>query len=113
MLDPCTVIDDQPVPAWFNRRILLRSGVSTDHPCVTLPPRPPAVIIIRLDPPAPRPTKHRTDVSDSHTVPSHPVCPALPRKEYATIPKLDPCTVIDADPVPAWFTRRILLSPAR
>jgi hypothetical protein len=110
--DPCTVIDADPVPAWFNRRILLSPAVSADHSCVTLPPRAPAVITTRRDPPGPCPTRHRTDVSDSHTVPSHPVCPVRPRAVCATTPMLDPCTVIDADPAAARFTRRILLSLA-
>ena len=46
---------------------------------------------------------HLTDVSDSHSVPSHPVHPSLPMLVYATSPRLAPCTVTDADPVPARF----------
>jgi hypothetical protein len=53
MLDPCTVIDADPVPAWFIRRILLSPAVSIDQACVTLPPRPPAVITTRRVSPAP------------------------------------------------------------
>ena len=44
---------------------------------------------------------HLTDVSDSHSVPSQPVCPSLAIAVYATSPRLAPCTVTDADPVPA------------
>ena len=54
--------------------------------------------------------RHRTDVSDSHSVPSHPVCPIRPSAENTTSPNPDPCTVTDADPVPAEFDRRNTLT---
>ena len=110
-LDPCTVIELDPVPARFCRRITLTPPTSSDHPCVTLPPRPPAVITTRRLPLAPYPARHLTDVSDSHPVASHPVFPTRPRAVYATSPMLDPCTVIDAAPVPALFCRRVALTP--
>jgi hypothetical protein len=44
---------------------------------------------------------HRTDVSDSHPVPSHPVCPVRTITVYPRAPKPAPCTVTDVDPVPA------------
>ena len=52
---------------------------------------------------------HRTDVSDSHSVPSHPVCPSRAIAVYATSPSPAPCTVTDVDPVPARFPLRITL----
>ena len=64
-----------------------------------------AVITTRRVCDEPRPTMHLTDVSDSHSVPSHPVCPSLPMLVYATSPRPAPCTVIDADPVPARLPR--------
>ena len=55
---------------------------------------------------------HLTDVSDSHSVPSHPVCPDRTIAVIPTSPRLDPCTVTDADPVPAAFPRCITLNIA-
>ena len=101
MLDPCTVTDTDPVPAKFCLRTMLTPPKSTDHPCVTLPPLSPAVITTRRVPRAPCPTRHRTDVSDSHSVPSHPVSPDRTIAVKPTSPMLAPCTVTDADPVPA------------
>ena len=79
---------------------MLTPAVSKDHTCDTLPPRPPAVIVTRRVPPAPCPTWHLTDVSDSQSVDSHPVCPCLDLTVCATSPMLDPRTVIDVDPPP-------------
>ena len=74
-----------------------------------VPDRSPAVIVTRRLPAADRPTRHRTDVSDSHSVPSHPVCPDRTIAVCATSPRPAPCTVTDPDPVPALFSRRITL----
>ena len=52
---------------------------------------------------------HLTDVSDSHSVPSHPVCPIRPTAVTPTSPSPAPCTVTDADPVPARFSRLDML----
>jgi hypothetical protein len=49
------------------------------------------------------------DVSDSHCVASHPVCPSRARPVYVTSPMLAQCTVTDADPVPVQLCRRITL----
>ena len=65
---------------------------------------------INSDPCVPWQAKQRTDDSDSHSVPSHPVAPDRTIDVYATSPRLPPCTVTDADPVPAWLTRRIWLT---
>jgi hypothetical protein len=102
-LDPCTVNDTVPVPALFPRRITLTEPTSTDNPSLMLPYRSPAVNTIRLVLEAKCPALHRTDVSDSHSVPSHSVCPDRTITVNATTPKLDPCTITDADPVTAWF----------
>jgi hypothetical protein len=112
MLDPYTVTDADPVPARFCPRIMLSPAMSTDHACVTLPPRAPAVITTRHVPRAPCVFRHLTDVSDSHAVASQPVCATRALPELLPRPKLDPCTVTDADPVPARFCPRIMLSPA-
>jgi hypothetical protein len=106
MLDPCTVSIAEPVPAWLTRRNTRSPPMSTDHPWLALPSRCPAVITTRRVALAPCPTRHRTDVSDCHCVPSHPVCPWRIFAVYETIPMLDPCTIIDADPVPAWLACR-------
>ena len=78
----------------------------------TDPDRSPAVITTRRVPPDPCPTMHLTDVSDSHSVPSHPVSPVRVIPVYVTSPRLAPCTVTDADPVPARLSRcSVLMLP--
>ena len=84
--------------------------VSTDTPWETLPALSPAVITTRRVPRPPCPAMHLTDVSDSHSVPSHPVCPSRPMLVYDTSPRPAPCTVTDADPVVALFIRRVALT---
>ena len=113
MFAPCTVIELDPVPARFCCRITLSPTTSADHPWLELPPRSPTVIATRRDPRAPCPTRHLTDVSDSQSDASHPVCPSRARTVYLPSPMLDPCTVTDDEPVPTRFWRRITLSPPR
>ena len=79
MLAPCTVTDAEPVPARLPLRRPMLSPAMSDRPCPqthTPAPRSPAVITTRRVPRAPRPTMHLIDVSDSHSVASHPVCPS-------------------------------------
>jgi hypothetical protein len=111
MLAPCTVIDIDPVPAELPRRKMLSTGESIDHPCVMLPILEPTVITDRLVLPDPCPVRQRTDVSDSHSVPSHPELPCRTLTLCLTIPMFAPCTVVDTDPVPAELLRLITLSP--
>ena len=108
-LPPWTVRDVEPVLARFSRRITLTSAVSADHPSVALIPRSPIVITTRRVPRAPDPCMHLTDVSDSHSVASHPVAPPRMLPVYMTRPMLDPCTVTDVAPVPALLLRRTKL----
>ncbi len=55
--------------------------------------------------------EHRIDVSDSHPVASHPLCPTRPRPVYPPSPSPPPCTVTLDDPVdPAVFDRRTELT---
>ena len=113
MLAPCNVIDAEPVPARFDPRIRLTLPASKLHNCVTLPPdRCPAVTTARLDPCTPCPTLHLTDVSDTHSVASHPVCPPRARPVYATVPILVPCTVTDTPPLATVLIPCTSLSPA-
>ena len=51
----------------------LKLGPSADTASVKVPERPPEVTTARLDPCTPVPTLHLTDVSDTHSVASHPV----------------------------------------
>ena len=108
---PCTVTDVEPVPARLPRRVKLTPFASIDHTPVTLPSLPAVVITDRRDPLDPRPDRHLTDVSDSQSVASHPVCPTRPLAECVTTPRPAPCTVTDAPPVPARFVLRTTLSP--
>jgi hypothetical protein len=103
---PCTVIEAALVPARLTRRDTL-SAISKDQACVALPALSATVATVRLVPRALCPTRHRTDVSDSHSVPSHPDCPTRPFGVNATSPRPAPCTVNDADPVPARFDPRV------
>ena len=106
--DPCTVTSAEPVPATLLRDAPLMLPPSIEYPSVMLPPRSPAVTSAAAVPRVPwPPVMHRTDVSDSHSVPSHPVCPARPMAVSAASPSPDPCTVTDADPVLAPLARTI------
>jgi hypothetical protein len=109
-LDPCTDTETDPVPAPFPRCTTLTKPRSTDHPSLMLTSRSPADNTIRRVPRDQCPTRHRTDVSDSHSVPLHLVCPDRSIAVKATSPRLDPCTLTEADPVPALFPRRITLT---
>ena len=107
---PCTVTDADPVPARLSRRSVLMLPKSTEYAPDMLPVLSPDVMLTRLVPPAPCPAMHLTDVSDSHSVPSHPVWPdrAIPVKPAR--PRFEPCTVTGADPVPCMFPRDIILT---
>ena len=107
---PCTVIRAEPVPARFTLRTTLRPATSNDQPTVTLPTRPPCVRTRRRDPAAPPTTRHVTDVSESHSVISHFVDPALATPVVCTAPMFVPCTVTSTDPVPARFAARSTLA---
>jgi len=109
MLLPCTVTDAEPVPARFDCRVTLSPLPSADHVWLVLPPLDPTVMTKRRLSPDPCPTLHLTDVSDSQLVPSHLVCPVRPSAVSRTIPIPAPCTVTDAEPVPARFARRVRL----
>lgn len=111
MLAPCIVSDMDPVPSMLLRRITLSPGKSTDQPWLRLPPRSPAVTTTRRVPLAPCPIRHRTDVSDSHSVDSTPLRPTRALPVYITVPKPFPNTVIDDAPVPARLPLRISLIP--
>jgi len=101
MLAPCTVTDADPVPALFLQRITLPEPTSTDHAWLMLPYCLSTVNTSRLVPRAPCPALHRTDVSDSHAVPSHLVCPDRTDAVKAKAPNPAPCTVTDVALVPA------------
>ena len=64
------------------------------------------VLLVPLTPP---PTRHLVDVSDSHSVASHPVCPSLTPPVYVASPMPPPCTVTLVDPVAPLFPLRITL----
>jgi hypothetical protein len=105
MLPPCTVTLADPVATTFTPRNTLSMPDSNDRPWLTLPCLAPALIPTRRLPVAPCPTWHRTDVSASHVVRSHPVRPTLIAAVYVVRPRLDPCTVTLDDPVSAPFVR--------
>ncbi len=68
-------------------------------------PVPSATVLTTVDVLfTPPPVRQRTDVSESHSVDSHAASPARAFSVYVVRPKLLPCTVTLADPVPARFT---------
>ena len=111
MSAPCTVIDLDPVPARFDLRVVLAMGISSDTAIVKLPPLCPTVITDRRLRPAPCPVRHTTDVSDSQSVPSHPVCPSRPRVVDAASPSPAPCNRTAVMPDPPWLPRPATLTP--
>jgi hypothetical protein len=100
-LVPCTVTLADPVPARFTRAVMLNVGSSIDHASVTVPTRSPAVNIIRRVPRTPCDVRQRTDDSDHHSDASQAVSIIRMASVYVVSPKLVPCTVTLADPVPA------------
>ena len=111
--DPCTVSDAEPVPAELLRRTTLIIVPSMDNAMLMDPPRPPAVTTAVWERRCLPPVMHRTDVSDAHSVPSHPVFPLRPWAVKDTMPSPDPCTVSDAEPVdPMLYRFPELIVPA-
>jgi hypothetical protein len=109
---PCTVIDNDPVPARLDRLTPLDEPYSNEYPAETLPTRTPALITTARLPPDPSPNSPAVDVSESHSVPSHPVPPTRNPPLLPASPIPDPCTVTRAEPVPAPFALLTPLSPA-
>jgi hypothetical protein len=99
--EPCTVTDAEPVPAELLLRVRLMPSLSIDQASLVLPPCDPTVITTRRVPKAPWPTRHLTDVSDCQLVPTNLVCPVRPLAVCCAMLNAAPCTVTDADPVPA------------
>eukprot|EP00961_Rhodomonas_salina_P270523 3655204-Rhodomonas_salina.1 len=113
MFAPCTVTLVDPVPARFALLVKLRPTRSTDQTAVAVPALSPAVTVTRRVPRAPPPVRHLTDVSDSHSVDSHPLCPTRNDPVYVASPMFAPCIVTLVDPVPARFIRLIELTADR
>ena len=109
MLFRSTVTLADPVPARFEPIEIPSIGVSIDQASVTVPTRSPVVNIIRPVPRTPCDVRQRTDDSDHHSVDSHAVSMIRIASVYVVRPKIDPCTVTLADPVPARFKRVVML----
>jgi hypothetical protein len=73
------------------------------------PTRLPTVTTIPRVPKCSADNRQRTLVSDSHPVPSHPVCPLRPMAVKAASPRPAPCTVTDIDPDAALLARLVVL----
>ena len=76
------------------RIVLILPVASVDQACVRLPCCSPVVTTACLVPSTVAPVRHLTDVSDTHSVPSHPVDPSCDLPVYPAIPMLAPYTVI-------------------
>ena len=83
---PLTVTDTLPVLTRFVRIPTDADGPSYDITSVPLPTSPPAVTISRTVPPAPCAPMHLTDVSDTHSLASHPEAPILAPPLYLASP---------------------------
>jgi len=90
MLAPCTVTEDVPVLARFVLCIVLILVKSTEYAFDMLPLFCTEVTTVRRVPREPCPTKHRTDVSDLHSVPAHLECPNLTMPVNLTSPIPEP-----------------------
>ena len=109
---PLTVTDTLPVLTAFARLPTDIEPTSYVIPTVLLPVCPPAVTISRTDPPTPLPPMHLTDVSDTHSLPSHPVVPTLIVMLCIVLPSPPPITVTDVLPVaPLLLTSKLDTDP--
>jgi len=113
MIAPCIVIDADAVPTWFCRRITLHDPKSNVHAFVTLPSHSPAIIITCCVPRSPCATRQLPNVSDSHLIASHPVCPSHERPVYVISPMLAPNIVTHVDAVHARIYRCITLNMSK
>ena len=109
-LPPCNVTDPDPVPPRFDFFCPLSVPASNDIPMLPVPNLLSSVATTRRVPFAPLPTRHRTDVSDSHSVPSHPVSPDRTIDVYPARASPAPRTVTDPDPVPPRLLHRAKMS---
>jgi len=78
---------------------------------LTEPPLEPSVTEMPRLPEGSLAAMHRSDVSDSHSVASQPVCPNRPMPVKAKRLNPEPNTVTDVDPVPAALIRAMMLRP--
>jgi len=93
------------------RNTALRLPMSAEYASNVLPDGSITVMCARHVPPrAPCPSMHRGDVSNSHSLPLHPVCPPRPMAVKTTNPRPAPCTLIDADPVQPLLPRCVILT---
>jgi hypothetical protein len=96
---PTTVTLADPVAARFVGRITLNAPRSTDCAIVTLPPPCPTVADIRPLPRVETPIRPDMHVSDTHSVRSAAVPPALQDPVYPANPIPDPNTLKANEPV--------------
>ena len=100
--DPYTVTLTDPVPAIFDLNIMLSNPKSDDIACVIEPAASPTVIDTDRLLRATCPVIQLADVSDTQSVASQAVWPALAAPVYDAIgPSPDPYTVTLDEPVPA------------
>jgi len=104
---------DDPVPASFRRRKTLPTTIPNDSASDTLPHRTATVATPLRDPSAPCAVLHRTVVSDSHVLRSHPLPVTRTDPQNVTSPSPEPATVTLTDPVLAAFEGNTLLADIR
>ena len=104
-LPPAMLTTKDPVDITLTRRETLADATSTLSPCDKLPTRSPTLTETTRLPLDPDPLRHTKLVSDNHPLPSHPVRPKRTRPDPTRVPKLDPITLNDVDPVAPTFSR--------
>ena len=105
-----TLVD--PVAAQFALAVVLTQATSCEKLRDALPPCTPIVNRAARLLPTPASIWHRSDVSESHDVLSHPLRPSLADAVQATEPSLDPSTVKLLEPVAATLLRQVMLAVA-
>jgi hypothetical protein len=97
--DPLTLILADPAVKTFSLDKDETVAASNDIAWLTVPTPSPLVRLTRRLPSTPPPVRHRTELSDNHSVPSALVRPALPPPLYRAVPKLAPLSVRLTDPL--------------
>ncbi len=107
MLAPFNVTLVDPVPPLFDLLKALADPLSAENGDDALPTLLPAVKTALRLPDTTCPTWQRTDESESHTVPSHPVFPTRTAPVLLQRPTPAPCRDTLMDPVDARLSARI------
>ena len=107
---PYKVTLEEPVPAALALTWTLIESTSADTNSVAVPIRTPAVILDLYVKPVMLGARHLALVSETHSVDSHPVAPALDTSDKSINPIFKPEMVMLTDPVDAKLLRSSALA---